>query len=92
MATDNEISNMSDDELIKRSNDTIGPRKRIPYGGPFQPDFRPTVEMMRRLKASITALDKITSRYSKVLIFLTIVMLVMVLVQILLAYKALPHG
>ena len=92
MPSDEEISKMSDDDLIRNANATVGPRREIPYGGPFQPDFRPAVEMMKRLKTSITALDKSTSRYSKVLIFLTVVMIVMVLVQIILAYKALPHG
>jgi hypothetical protein len=92
MLSDDEINKMPDEELIRNSNAIVGAHRTVPSGGPFQPDFRPTVEMTRRLKSSIIALDKSTSRYSKVLIVLTVVMMFMVLVQIILAYKALPYG
>ena len=46
------------------------------------------VEMMSRLKLSIEKLDKTTSYYSKVLIYLTIALVIISLVQIVLGNQA----
>ena len=45
------------------------------------------VEMMRRLKNSIEKLDKNTQKYSKILIFLTIILGILAVIQICLLVK-----
>ena len=84
------LQEVSDEELINQDNFI----DRLPFSGSSGPlglplmkltdNLRRSLEMQRRLKKEIKNFNKQSSRYSQILIWLTIVMTSAVLLQIIL--------
>ena len=68
----------SDDELVRHAGNASP-------GGMLGPDG-PQAELMRRLMVSIKGLNNSTTRYSRILIWLTATMTIAVVVQIILFF------
>lgn len=64
-----DLKNKKDEELVSDAWNTISSRTN-------------SIEMMRRLKNSIEKLDKTTDKYSRILIILTIILVIVSFTQI----------
>lgn len=74
----NPLKDLSDDEIVEKSRLQLGGGSSI-FSGQLDPAY--PVEMMRRLKDSIDSFNTITTRFSKILIFLTILMVIIAFIQ-----------
>lgn len=77
---DFESSEYSDDDLVRASTETVG-------GAPSQRSLFAQSELRRRLMESIRALDRTTSRYSQILIGLSVVIGLIALIQLCVSLK-----